>query len=271
MLTNNTAKFNFTYFGSVNEMMGYMTTEKDYDSGRGTSSHKSGDEDYYGDNGWDDAVEKITYGDEKLRKFIDSKMISISEINTLANKIKTTYSLDVVGAVPHVPNAILNIPQNMIKVTRRQVKNKILNIFISISAHCGISQTEIKENAAKCAAAVNLLEQEGYRCNVLSGSFAELDGKTVGYVTKIKSDKEPLNLAMMAYPMASPGMLRRFGLRFFETTPIDFTHSGYGTPMDNHDAIKKILKENLNIDNPFVFSVSKNSGKVEDIANTFKF
>lgn len=270
MLTNNNRKFNYTHFGSVNEMMNYMTTQKDYDDNRNDSSHKNGDHDYYGDNGWDDAVNRITYGDEELRKHIDSQMISIQEINTLANKIKTEYSLDVVGAVPHVPNAILNIPQNMIKVSRRQVKNKIVNIFISVSASCYVDQKDMRRNASKCAAAINLLEQEGYRCNVYSGSFGESNGCLIGYSVKIKSDKEPLNLAMMAYPIASPGMLRRFGLRFFETTPIDFTHDGYGRPMDNHDRLKEVLKENLNLDNLFVFSVSKEGGKVEDIANQFK-
>ena len=270
MLTNNTNKFNYTHFVSVNEMVNYMETAEDYDSNRNDHSHRRGDKDYYGDSGWNDAMNRIKYGDEELRQFIDGQMISVTEVNTLANKIKTEYSLDLVGSVPHVPNAILNIPQNMIKVTRRMVKNKIVNVFVSISASCMVDQRDMTNNAAKCAAAINVLEQEGYRCNVYSGTFGERNGNVVGYSVKIKSDREPLNLAMMAYGISSPGMLRRFGLRFFETTPIDFTHDGYGRPMDDHQIIKDILKKNLNLDNLFVFSVSKNSGKVEQIANSFK-
>lgn len=266
---NFTPKLNFGYFENVNSLMDYMSTAKDFDGGRKHSSKETGDMDYYGTRSWDEAMTLCTHGDEKMRAFIESQKVEV-EAKELVAKVKQNFELGVVGYVPHVPNAVIGIPQNMIRSTKVLIKNKVLNVFISISASCFVTYDEMKRNAAKCAAAIDLLEREGYRCNVYSGNIAERDGKQVGYVVKIKSDREPLNLAMMAFPMANPSMLRRFGLRFMETTPIDFTWSGYGRPMDEHVQLKQLLDSQLGLKNVAIFSVSKNGGKVEDIANRFK-
>ena len=267
-ITNNNNHYGFS---SVNEFADYLEQLKPYDSKRSDSSSDSGSS-FSGTRSFEEAISKCKYGDPDIKKLIDEQQISLGEVNNVVNKIKTEYSLDVVGSVPHVPNAILNIPQNMIKVTRRQVRNKIINIFISLGANCHIDKEDMAKTAAKFAAAIDLLEKEGYRCNVFSGCLAGRSySGNVGHVVKIKTDREPLNLSIMAFPMASPSMLRRLHFRVMEGSPLDFTHDGYGSTIDDKVELQKMVEHVTGLKNVAVLTISKDNGlSIKDVSNRLR-
>lgn len=265
----NTNRENYSFFSTIFEYVDFLEKTPILE-GRRKSSQNLDDDDFYGTKNFAEAVQLCRFGDEKLRKQIQSEIISVNDQNDLLNKIRTTYSNDVVGFMPHVPNAVIGVPQNMIRQNKVLIPNKILNVYINMTAHCGIDQKDMRRNASKCAAAVNNLELQGYRCNLYSGNMQESDGKYIASIVKIKSDREPINLAKMAFMMAHPAVLRRFGFKFMETTPIDFTHSGYGRPMDNETKIREILLKLIGLEKLVVFTVSNNSGNIDNIMDRFK-
>ena len=185
------------------------------------------------------------------------------------NKVRRSTVNDVVGFMPNIPNYILGIPTNMIRDNRTMINSKVLNIFINISAAWYIDKEDIKRNAAKYVYAINRLEEEGYRCNVYTGSAGERRDKKNLLVVKIKSDKEPMNLAKMSFPLCHPSMLRRLKFKWMETIPIDFG-SGYGQSITSDVEISTLLKNIFGNIKFIVLSVSSSPGKIGDVIDMLK-
>ena len=94
---------------------------------------------------------------------------------------------------------------------------------------------------------IDLLEKVGYRCNLYAGvSNCKDSGDRAYMLTKVKTDREPLNIKKICFTIANPSMLRRIDFKWLEVNDFekDFTHSGYGH-YDEKEKIKTILKDNL--------------------------
>lgn len=259
---------NVSYFDTINEYMNYLENAKPYDDSRNDSSVSSSAS-WSGTSSFNVAMKLCKYGDEQLCSDIHKLSLSVNCDDTI-DKIKRQYTTDIIGFTPHVPNYIMGIPNNMIRDTSIKIKSKIINVYINLSAHCGIDSDTIKREASKYVAAIDKLEEQGYRCNVYCGNMASKYGAKYGIIVKIKSDREPLNLMKMAFPMAHPSMLRRLSFKWIESIPIDFTHDGYGTPIDDDSTIKKLLSCIFNDTQFVVLSIGENNGNVNNVMDILK-
>ena len=263
---------NISYFDSIDEFTNYIETTEPYDNGRDNSSHNSS-KSFTGTNSFEEALKLCKYGDEKLHSIVNKQSLKIDNIDTV-NKIKQTLVNDLVGFVPNVPNYMMGIPNNMIRSNKNNLASKIINIYINLSASAHVSSESITENAAKYVSAINNLEQQGYRCNVYCGNIASMyynnDKAYYALIVKIKSDREPLNLSKMCFPLCHSSMLRRLSFKWIETIPIDFTHDGYGRPVDDDSTVKSLLRHIFRDINIVPLSISTNEGKVEDVVNVLK-
>lgn len=241
-----------SYFTSIDELINYLET---HPSKRYNSSSE-GTYDFTGTKSLQEALDLCKYGDEELRKQIYEETLKFNSIDSI-DKIKHMLVNDVVGFMPNVPNYVMGIPMNMIRDNRTVVKSKIINIAINISASWNIRQKELKNNAAKYLAAINKLEQEGYRCNVYSISSSSYGKADNLLVTRIKTDREPMNIAKMAFPLCHPSMLRRLKFKWMETLDYDFGQ-GYGSP--NHTP-ETLLKKLFNNDKIVILNVADSSNK----------
>lgn len=255
---------NVSYFETIDEYTNFLEESESMRYG------SSDDDDYNftGTHSLKEALELCKYGDEDLRKYIYKQNLKFDNVDSL-NKVRRSTVNDVVGFIPNVPNYVLGIPTNMIRDNCTMINSKVLNVFINISAAWDVNKEDIKRNAAKYVCAINRLEEEGYRCNVYAGSAGERGDRKNLLVVKIKSDKEPMNLAKMAFPLCHPSMLRRLKLKWMETIPIDFG-SGYGQPITTDTEINKLLK-NIFGDIKFtILSVSSSPGKIGDVMEMLK-
>lgn len=237
------------YFTSIDELVKYLET---HPSKRYNSSSE-GDYGFTGTKSLKEALDLCKYGDEELRKQIYEETLKFNSIESI-DKIKHMLINDVVGFMPNVPNYVMGIPMNMIRDNRTMVKSKIINIAINISASWNINQKELRNNAAKYLAAINRLEQEGYRCNVYSISASHYGANNL-LVTRIKTDREPMNIAKMAFPLCHPSMLRRLKFKWMETLDYDFGQ-GYGSPIHSPE---DLLKKLFNNDKIVVLNVADKS------------
>lgn len=267
MITFYDKKINVGYFDSVNEYINYLEdTPRLLDRDK---SSETGDYHFTGTKSLKEALDLCKYGDEELGTYVYNQVLKIDNIDTV-NKNRQAYINDIVGFTPNVPNYVMGIPTNMIRDNRTIIKSKIINIYINLSAHAGTSSDSIKKNAAKYVAAINKLEQEGYRCNVYAGNCADTwSDDEYCVIVKVKGDREPLNLTKMAFPLCHPSMLRRLAFKWIETIPINFG-GGYGRPVDDDRQVKKLVKKVLGDRHITVLSIGHNKGNVDDVVELLK-
>ena len=99
-------------------------------------------------------------------------------------------------------------------------------------------------------------------------------------LNRIKTDREPLNIKKMVFPLCHVGMFRRLGFAWIERCNIDLekfddksydiTHRGYGHPITDTKKIQKELKEHTGIDFIVWAYQSGSNVNVEDVLQSLK-
>lgn len=143
---------------------------------------------------------------------------------------KTEFYHDVVGFKPIVPLALMGQPKAMANQRTVLVKRKVINMHVSIGAHCGYSIAELSEAGKTIIEYIIGLEQQGYRVN-LTVYFATYWGDVAYLGLRVKSASQPLDISRCAYPFVNPTFLRGIGFMWYQRTD-GFEHSyGYGQPI----------------------------------------
>ena len=228
-------------FDNLTDLSQYLTSKK-RKKGRDKSS-ESGSYSFTGTSSYEEAFNLFKYGDEELyKKFKDEKAkIKIDEL--LGNAVRRQkYVNRNYGCVPNVPAYLIGNPLNMINTEIGRISHKVINIFLSIGVPFHIDKEEITRRGLIYLTVIDLLEKAGYRCNLYAGVTTSQSRAEYMYV-RIKTDREPLNLKKLVFPLAHPSMLRRIYFRWAEVNDYDYdiTTSGYGSN-DSTSAITEKMK-----------------------------
>ena len=259
-------------FDNISELDKFLKDPKNYKPGRENSS-QSGNQWFTGTDNYEQAEELLKYGDVETFKFIKEKQreLKIDKIiGNVINKPKTFNNI--VGYQPNVPLYLNRVPTNMIDSKKIKTDFKIINIYLDVCASARVEADEIRNAGTIYATVLDMLEKSGYRTNLYIGDVSELGNEKVMYALKIKTDREPLNLEKMAFPIAHPSMLRRIGFKYMEVCDSnqDFTYSGYGRPYTDENKIKDWFKKYLKMD-VLVFSYQNGlTFTIEDTINRLK-
>lgn len=172
---------------------------------------------FYKTKTYEEAVDLLRYGyDAPLEQI--KKGIQANVSGSVPSK--TSVKVDIVGYAPHVPNAVIGIPQSMINTATIAKKAKIVSIvYDSTNAGCTSAEDYIKAGVAVLSV-ISSLELAGYRValKVLFKS-AEANCQTIVSALKVKDWRQPLDLKKIAFPICHPSMHRRIGFRGTETIP----------------------------------------------------
>lgn len=243
-------KVNKEHFDSIAELLAILGERPNNEAMRGERSSQTSDREFTDTKNYEEAIELITKGWDKPLEEIKSS--TTKNIKTNVTRQKALPSTGIVGYVPCVPNALLGVPNSMIKTDRTPSKVKAITLTYGISVNCGWSAKEITKCGITALNIVNDLELEGYRVGLniefmcaKSSSDKELSIATV----KIKDWRQPMDIKKMAFPLVHPSMFRRFGFKWLETCPqvTDRSYSsGYGRPLsnDSYESQLKIYNEN---------------------------
>lgn len=277
MLEINDKKTYINVFDNITELTKYID-KKERKEGRDNDSESTWDSDFFGTKNFKEAYNLLKYGDEKLynKIKIESKKINIDKIIG-ANNQKLKYKNNFYGCIPNIPVYLKNQPINMINPEKNQPANKILNIFLNIRVNGNIEAEEIMKIGLKYLTIIDILEKNGYRCNLYSGCANEnsnISGVYSYLLLRVKTDKEPLNLKKICFTIAHPSMQRRIKFRWMEVNDFeyDFTN-GYGSK-DEPKHTKKVLDSKLK-DNFIIWTYedgikSKDIEKIlEDLKNDY--
>lgn len=235
-------------FENITDISQFLNS-KQRKSGRDNGSEER-DEDFTGTKTYEEAFELMKYGDENLYKEFKEKKAKVNIDKLLGNAVrKQKYENRLYGCIPNVPAYLLGHPLNMINPEVGKISHKVINIFLSVGVPWNVNKDDITRNGIIYLSVIDLLEKAGYRCNLYAGVTASGSKAEYMYV-RIKTDREPLNIKKLVFPLAHPSMLRRIYFRWAEVNDYDYdiTHSGYGSNDSIgriKDTMKNIYKEDF--------------------------
>ena len=226
----------------------YTQLEKPGISGRGDSSQDSDRGGWAGTDTYEEAENLMYSGDEaSYKKLMDLKSETDKYYMAEAGTKVKPYN-DVVGYTPHVPNAILGLPQSMINSRREPKKHKVLDIFVNRSRASVTSTSQIEYEGALILSFLDSLERDGFRVNLYVGKVSWHGGNSEvsGHIVPIKLASDPLNVKKSAYYLVNPAFLRRTAFKIDENESRlkDITRNGYGS-VNNRDIMREFLLEEV--------------------------
>jgi len=221
-------------FNSLHELVSTVESAP-HISGRNNSSQDSERGDWVDTKSLEETISYIRNG-----KDYECLSTNLKDLDAGGKVEQSKMYLSPVGMNPVVPLAIAGVPCSMVNMYTTRQESKILNIIYVIGVPCGVSESTIVKNSTELMKHIYKVERDGYRCNVYIMDTQR--SGSMGYICKIKNDRETLDLKKLAFPMISPSILRRlqFALseRLYET---DITHSGYGSAHKDRDDLIKFI------------------------------
>ena len=228
----------FKRYDSVTEFKAYLDESKTQRRFKNEESLRKCEwGDWYGTKTYKEADDMLAKGAANIAQEIyDGVAIKTKALHHTVRKVTTSQ----VGFAPHVPNFIAGRPNAMIRCEKQQAKTRAITVVYNISVNAGISAQEMKQTAIKMLSAIRTLEAHGTRVNLYVCDMAYYDGysssQTTGWLLKIKSSTQHLDILKTAYPLCCPAMLRRHSFRWTEVTK-GIAHSGYGAATNRTDKL----------------------------------
>ncbi len=172
-----------------------------------------------------------------VQKLKDATKIKVSGAG---KRIK--FQNDIVGANPIVPLAIMGVPMNMVNMTMKPIKCKVVDIYYDMTCSCGVSASDIEDAGEKILGAILELEAQGYRFNLYSVTTYTDEHDCDMLAVKIKDSNQPFDLKRMAFPLMHPAFFRVVGFDWYSKCPISVYKSGYGHALTYDAGMQKATK-----------------------------
>lgn len=132
---------------------------------------------------------------------------------------KRVIKTGVAGFIPHVPNAIIGLPNSMIYSKRIAQKAKTIEIIYNNSVTSDVTADTMVRAGAAVLACVKQLEADGYRVKLTASFKGSCSSNNEYHIVSValKNYGEGLDVQKLCFPLAHPSAMRRLGFRWFET------------------------------------------------------
>ena len=170
--------------------------------------------------------------------------------NLQGNGKRISFHNDIVGYAPIVPLAILGVPNSMINSRMKPIKAKVIDVYYSSTAHCGISSNDIINAGTKMLSTIVELEQQGYRFNLYAVQDYYSDKKCYMLKVKVKDAMQPIDLKRISFPLTHTGFFRVIGFDWYSKCPEAKYMWGYGHSVERdytskiQDTVKELFGDN---------------------------
>ena len=172
---------------------------------------------------------------EQLDEFLTSGYNAT--VKNLKDKVKITargngkrisFQNNVQGFAPVVPLAMMNIPNNMISMQMKPIKNKVIDVYYDITCPCSISSEQILKAGEDLLGAILELEHSGYKFNLYAVQTYSDSKDCDMLVVKIKSSDKPFDLKRMSFSLTHTGFFSVVGFDWYSKCPTSTYKGGYG-------------------------------------------
>ena len=208
----------------------------------------TGTKDFCKTSSYEEAHDKLMYGDADLQKKIEKAGLyqTRQKLRRMQNR-RVVYP-SVVGFAPHVPNYIAGVPTSMINARTKKIKQKIVTIAYDIQAGCDEKASDMIKAAAEFVSACMMIEAQGIRLNIYAVRVCEsTESDKMSYnltAIKIKESGQQFDTLKMVYPLIHPSMLRRHIFRYMEVTEgLDDFCFGYGACVGRRSEANKVIEK----------------------------
>lgn len=268
-------------FPTISSLLYTMDNREHNTYMRGEDSSETGSTDFTGTKSWEESINLMRNGWDKYVQEIKQKSnkgVKGGDKYAFVKKAKPYNSI--VGFLPNVPNAILNIPESMITKDFVPQKRKTLNIEYFMSGSCGESQEFFKNAGIALVTAINIIEKANVQVKLnvycFSGQVNGSGNKTHSTFcgVTIKNYGERFDLQKICFPLIHPSFLRRIGFKYLETTPLIKDNNwswGYGKPIYDVEELKRVIKPEKNV---YILStgwIKNHNNNVEEILKYLGF
>ena len=240
------AKLIQEHFNSISEMLSVICSRPNNDVMKNKDSSRTEDEDFTGTRNWDEAMNLYKYGYIEVLEEIKKGTAAV--VGNRAPLQRNKIVNDVIGYAPHVPNAILGLPNSMIGMKKVPQKVKTVSIVYESTANCGENPITFVKAGTAMLSAINMLELSGIRVSLkLCYFYARCENELAYSTVKLKDYREHLDIQKLCFPVAHPSMFRRFGFKWLETCEGIKANwrFGYGSHIETMpEEIRKETKEN---------------------------
>lgn len=234
-------------FESIHQLLTAIKSRPNNQIMKSGHSSEIGDYNFTKTNNFQEAEELFKTGYTEILPQIKTGLDKNIETMNVENRrrIKT----GVFGYAPHVPNAILGLPNSMILTESQPQKVKTISIVVEICENWTVKAEEFIKSGIAALSVINTLELKGYRVALKVAFFSAKEGNEYAFATvKVKDYREHMDLQKLCFPLAHPSMFRRFGFKWLETCS-GLTNSswmyGYGHQINENSKVRKeFLEEN---------------------------
>jgi len=236
------------HFTSIHQMLDVTGKRRNNSVFNDTYHSRTGDKSFTMTKSWEEALHLFQYGYTDILDQIKTGMKENAKFQTPTMRRKMTTSVQ--GFIPHVPNAILGLPNSMIDIKSEVKKVKAISLVYSICENANINASEFVKSGISVLSTVHALELRGIRVNLKIMFYnAKHDIERALGTVDVKHFHEHLDLQKLCFPVAHPSMFRRIGFKWIETFPELKSKGwswGYGSQMRSDEvlALKDIWKDN---------------------------
>lgn len=168
------------------------------------------------------------------------------KITAQGNGKRISFRNDIVGGNPIVPLAMMGLPNSMINMHMKPIKNKVLDVYYDMTCMYYIKASQIEDAGEQLLGAILELEAQGYRFNLYSCStYADYNDVDI-LAVKIKDANRPFDLKRMSFSLMHPAFFRVVGFDWYSKCPISKYKCGYGRTLARdagREKSDKIFKE----------------------------
>lgn len=225
------------HFTSIRDMLSVINSRENNSVMKNEYSSSKGSYEFTGTRNWQEAIDLFENG---YTDVLDKIKAGVAKgIKQTENIQKRRTSTGVVGYAPHVPNAIMGLPNSMIYTQSIAQKVKAISIVYAITENCSTDAEEFIESGIAVLNVINRLELAGYRVNLKIMFYCAECGSDRAFGTvDVKSYREHLDLKKICFPVAHPSMFRRLGFKWLETCKgLNASDWRYGYGMQIRNAI----------------------------------
>ena len=210
------------------------------------SSHTPGEYSWYHTNSYEEACNYAKFGWpdvlDELKKALRASIKRSAKFQVVQKSVPNS---NIVGYVPHVPNAIQNLPKSMIMTERFPQKRKTIHVIYCNGGNCHEDPEFYLKAGTAMINALNIIERSGIQVKIdLCFKPSSCGEEYVCPTVTLKDYGQRFDLLKLCFPLANSSMQRRLGFRWLETCPT-ITKSdwawGYGRTITNHDDCVEIL------------------------------
>jgi len=232
---------------------------KDCEAGIYEKASQYKDPKWTGSDSFEHALEILENGFPEGVKKMKKELDNIEQAQApLINQV-----FDVSGDEPSIDRFLSNDPENMISYDYiKQDGQKFVKVFYSYSYSYKKKPTQIIKRGARILSNIDNLENNGYRVKLVAYSSSNKKaGKKLNkeyFEVTIKDYQDHIELDRLAFIMAHPSMLRRFGFRLTEMFNPCMTKHAYG----NADWLPEHAKTGKFID---INSITFDENEIDDL------